>query len=99
MGEGVGRGVLAASDILRVDGEQRLAVRRDHWLLAQVILNAAVDEEGARRRLGLRRLLGLERGLGVEVGKGAGVQVWDGPMVPLGPQGPGALLHAKHVPL
>ena len=99
MGEGVGRGVLAASDILRVDGEQRLAVRRDHWLLAQVILNAAVDEEGARRRLGLRRLLGLERGLGVEVGKGAGMQVWDGPMVPLGSQGPGALLHAKHVPL
>ena len=98
MGEGVGGGVLAASDVLRVDGEQWLAVCRDHWLLAQVVLNAAVDEEGARRRLGLSLcLLGLlERGLGVEVGKGAGVQVWDGPMVPLGAQG---LLHAKHVPL
>ena len=93
----VGRGVLAASDVLRMDGEQGLAVCRDHGLLAQVVLDAAVDGEGARRGFGLRRLLlSLEGGLGVEVGKGAGVQVWDGPMVPLGPQ---VLLHAKHVPL
>jgi len=88
---------VAASDVLWVDGEQGLAVRGDDGLLAQVVLDAAVDEEGARRRLGLRRLLlSLEGGLGVEVGKGSGVQVWDGPMVPLGTQ---ALLHAKHVPL
>ena len=93
---GVRRGVLASSNVLRVDREQGLAVRWNHRLFAQVILNAAVDEEGARRRLGLGSLLSLERGLRVEVGKGAGVQVWDGPMVPLGAQG---LLHAKHVPL
>ena len=70
---GVRRGVLASSNVLRVDGEQGLAVRWNHRLFAQVILNAAVDEEGARRRLGLGSLLSLERGLGVEVRKGAGV--------------------------
>ena len=47
MGEGVGGGVLAASDVLRVDGEQRLAVCRDHWLVAPVVLDASGDQEGA----------------------------------------------------
>ena len=97
-GERVGRGVLTASHVLRVDGEQGLAVRGDHRLLAQVVLHAAVDEERAHGRLGLRGLLLLESWLGgvLEVGKGARVQVGDGPVVPVGSH---RLLHAKHVAL
>ena len=96
-GERVGRGVLAASHVLRVDREQGLAVRGDHRLLAQVVLHAAVDEERAHGRLGLRGLLLLESWLGgVEVGEGARVQVGDGPVVPVGSH---RLLHAKHVAL
>ena len=97
--ERVGRGVLTASHVLRVDGEQGLAVRGDHRLLAQVVLHAAVDEERAHGRLGLRGLLLLLEGwLGgvLEVGEGARVQVGDGPVVPVGSH---RLLHPKHVAL
>ena len=94
----VGRGVLTASHVLRVDREQGLAVRGDHRLLAQVVLHAAVDEERAHGRLGLGGLLLLlESWLGgVEVGKGSRVQVGDGPVVPVGTH---RLLHPKHVAL